>query len=72
MIVDLAFAMVMGIRTDSFMYIGIDMPMFIRSKIPPKFSLIGFKNMANLVQQLSKIDSNMVQHGAKMGFRTAS
>ena len=35
MIVDLAIAMVMGIRTDSFMYIDIDMPMFIRSSIPP-------------------------------------
>ena len=33
MIVDLAIAMVMGIRTDSFMHIDIDMPMFIRSKI---------------------------------------
>ena len=53
------------------MDIDIDMAMFIRSKMFPKFSLIGFKNMANLVQQLSKIDSKMFQHGAKMGFRTA-
>ena len=71
MIVDLAIAMVMSIRTDSFMYIDIDMPMFIRSKIPLKFSLIGFKNMVNLVQQVSKMDSKMVQHGAKMGLRKA-
>ena len=35
MIVDLAIAMVMGIRKDSFMYKDIDMPMFIRSKILP-------------------------------------
>ena len=63
--------MIMGIRTDSFMYIDIDMPVFTRSKIPPKFSLISLKEMANLVQQLSKIDSKMVQHGAKMGFRKA-
>ena len=34
MIVDLAIAMVVGIRTDSFMYMDIDMSMFIRSKIP--------------------------------------
>ena len=71
MIVDLAIAMVMGIRTDSFMYIDIDMPMFIRSKIPHRVSLIDIKNMANLVQQLAKMDSKMVHHGAKKGFRTA-
>ena len=35
MIVDLAIAMVVGIRKDSFMYMDIDMSMFIRSKIPP-------------------------------------
>ena len=56
---------------DSSMHIDIDMPMFIRWKIPCKFSLIGLKNMASLVQQLSKIDPKIVQHGAKMGFRTA-
>ena len=66
MIVDLAIAMVVGIRTDSFMYMDIDMSMFIRSKI----RFIGLKKMASLVQQLSKIDLKIVQHGAKMGFRT--
>ena len=73
MIVDMAIAMVVGIRTDSFMYMDIDMSMFIMSKIPlpPKFSFVGVKQMANLVQQLSKIDSKMVHHGDKMGFRTA-
>ena len=71
MIIDLATAMVIGMRTDRFMDIDIDMAMFIRSKIVPKFSLIGPKNMTNLVQKLSKIDSKMVQHGTKMGFRTA-
>ena len=35
MIVDLAIAMVMGIRTDRFMDIDVDMPMFIRSQIVP-------------------------------------
>ena len=35
MIVDLAIAVVMDIRTDNFMYIDIDMPIFIRSRIPP-------------------------------------
>ena len=69
-IVDLAIAMVMGIRTDSFMYTDIDMPMLIRSKSPPQLSLINLNNMANLVQQLSKIASKMVQHGAKTKFRT--
>ena len=71
MIVDLAIPIVMDIRTDSFMYIDIVTTMFTRSRIPPRFSLIGLNNMANLVHQLSKIDSKMVQHGAKMGFRTA-
>ena len=37
MIVDLAIAMVVGIRTDSFMYMDIDMSMFIRSKTPLNF-----------------------------------
>ena len=32
-----------------------------------RFSLIGLKNTANLIQQRSKIDQNMVQHGAKSG-----
>ena len=58
-------------RLDSFMYIDIDMPMFIRSNISLLFSVIGLKDMANLIQQRSKIDQQMVQHGAKMGFRTA-
>ena len=35
MTVDLAIAMAMGIREDSFMCIDIDMPMFIRSQIVP-------------------------------------
>ena len=56
MIVDLAIAIFMGIITDSVMHIDIDMPMFIRSKFPSKFNLIGLKNMASLVQQLSRID----------------
>ena len=43
MIVDLALAMVTGSRTDSFMYIDIGMPMFIRSNTLPEFSLIGLK-----------------------------
>ena len=71
MIVDLATTMVKDIRTDSFMYIDIDMPMFIRSKISPLFSVIGLKDMANLSQQQSKNDQKMVQHGAKIGLRTA-
>ena len=65
--VDLAIAIFMGIRTDSFMHIDIDMPMFIRSNTVPKFSLIRQTNMTTLVQQLSKIDSNMFQHGVQDG-----
>ena len=38
MIVDLAIAMVLGIGADSFMYMDIDMPMFIKSRNPPNFS----------------------------------
>ena len=71
MIVDLGIAIFIGIRTDSFMHIDIDMPMFIRSKISPLFSVIGLKDMANLIQQRSKIKQKMVQHGAKIGLRTA-
>ena len=71
MIVDLAIAIFMGIRTDSFMHIDIDMPMFIRSKISPLFSVLGLKDMAILIQQQSKINQKMVQHGAKIGLRTA-
>ena len=56
MIVDLAISMVVGIRTDSFMHIDIDMPMFIRSKIFPLFSVIGLKDIANLIQPQSKND----------------
>ena len=56
MIVDLAISIVMGIRTDSFMHIDIDMPMFIRSKISPNFSLIGSKHEASFIQQRSTID----------------
>ena len=41
MIIGLAIATVMGIRMDRFMDIDIDMAMFIRSKMVPKFSLIG-------------------------------
>ena len=71
MIVDLAIAMVMGIRTDSFMYIDIDMPMLIRSKNSPESSLTGLKHMATSIQQRSKIDQKIVQHGAKIGCRAA-
>ena len=49
MIVDLAIAIFMGIRMDSFMHIDIDMPMFIRSKVSPVFSVICLKDMANLI-----------------------
>ena len=35
MIVDLAIAIFMGIRMDSFMHIDIDMPMLIGSNISP-------------------------------------
>ena len=56
MIVDLAIAIFMGIRTDSFMHIDIVMPMFIRSNISPLFSVIGLNHMANLIQQRSNID----------------
>ena len=35
MIINLAIATVMGIRTDRFMDIDVDMPMFIRSQIVP-------------------------------------
>ena len=35
MIIDLAIVTVMGIRTDRFMDIDVDMPMFIRSQIAP-------------------------------------
>ena len=54
MTVDLAIATIVGIRKDSFMYMGIDMSMFIRSK-SPKLSVICLKKVANLVQQLSKL-----------------
>ena len=70
MIVDLAISIFMGIRTDSFMHIDIDMPMFIRSNISPEFSVIGLKNMANVMQQRSNIHRKMVPHGAKIGLRT--
>ena len=36
----------------------------------PNSNLIGFKSVSNLVKKLHKIDSKIVQHGAKMGFRT--
>ena len=39
MIVDLAIAMVVGIRKDSLMYVDIDMSMFTRSKIDPNSAL---------------------------------
>ena len=35
MIMNLAVAAVIGIRTDRLMDIGVDMPMFIRSQIAP-------------------------------------
>ena len=70
MIIDLASAMVMGMRKDRFMDTDIDMAMFIRSKMVPKFSLIGPKNLTNLVQKLSNIDSILLQYGGTIGFRT--
>ena len=70
MIVDLAVAILMGIRMHSFMHMDIDMPMFIGSNISPGFSLIGLKNLANFMHQRSKINQKMVQHCAKIGFRT--
>ena len=50
MIVDLAIAMVVGIRTDSFMYMDIDMSMFIKSKIPP--NSIWSKHYPKSIQKL--------------------
>ena len=41
MIIDLAIATVMGMRTDRIMDIDIDMAMFIRSQMAPNFCLIG-------------------------------
>ena len=35
MIINLAIATVMGIRTDRFMDVDVDMPMFIRSQFDP-------------------------------------
>ena len=71
MIIDLAIATVMRMRTDRFIDIDNDVAMLIRSKMVPKFSLIGLGNMTNLVQTLSKFDSKIDQQSAKMGFRTA-
>ena len=71
MIINLAIATLMGIRTDRLMDIDVDMLMFIRSPDCLKSSLISLKITTNLVQKLTKIDSKIVQHGAKMGFRTA-
>ena len=71
MVVDLAIAMGMGMKTDTFMDIGIAMSIAIRSNMVPKFCLIDPKNMTNLVKQLSEIGSKIVQHGAKMRPRTA-
>ena len=38
----------------------IDMPVLIRSQIPALFSVIGLKDVANLIRQRSKIDQKMV------------
>ena len=71
MITNLEIATVMGIRTDRFMDIDVDVSMSIRSQIAPNQFLLGVKLMTNLVQKMTKLDAKMVQHDAKMGFRTA-
>ena len=57
--IDLALATVMGMITDRFMDIDVDMAMRIRSKMVPKFSLIGLKNTTNSVQTIPRIDAKI-------------
>ena len=66
MIIDLAIASVLGMRTDRFMDIDIVMAMIIRSKTVPQIELdqLGPKSFKT-------IDLRVVQHGPK-GFMTAS
>ena len=64
MIIDLALATVLRMRTERFMDIDIDMAMFHQAEIAPQ-------NLPNSIQKLAQIDSKVIQHGAKTGLRTA-
>ena len=83
MIINLAISTVMGIRTDRFMDIDVDMPMFIRSQIA-QLKLARLQNYdqrdpkniqsrktQNKKQKKKKTKKKQIKHGANMGFRTA-